>query len=87
MKLIDADACWDRILNGCCYTTEAAIMSTQTVDPVHFAGGCYCKECEYHDTHLNFQNTPTNFICYKHDGIIMPLNGFCSEGVVDETNV
>ena len=49
MRLIDADTCWDRVLNGCCYTTESAIMGTPTIDPVHVAGGCYCVECRYKD--------------------------------------
>lgn len=78
MRLIDADACWDRILNGCCYTTEYAIMGTPTIDPIHAAGGCYCKEC----VKANLLDDKNGYYCIK--GITMPLNGFCSEGRKDE---
>ena len=44
-----------------------------TIDPVHFSGGYYCKEYHYQGTHFDLQNNPTNFICYKHDGVIMRL--------------
>ena len=78
MRLIDADACWDRILNGCCYTTKDAIMDTPTIDPVHAADGCYCKEC----VKANLLDDKNGYYCIK--GITMPLNGFCSEGRKDE---
>lgn len=88
MRLIDADACWDRILNGCC-TTEAAVMNTPTIDPVHAAGGCYCKECKYHDDEV-YPNSEWELHnhqecwCNWWDSV-MPLNGFCSEGRKDDT--
>lgn len=87
MRLIDADACWDRILNGCCYTTEAAIMGTPTIDPVHATGGIYCKEClhsepvEYEDNE-GWVKPMDEYWCNKHKDT-MPLNGFCSEGRKD----
>ena len=89
MRLIDADACLDRILNGCCYTTEAAIMGTPTIDPVHFAGGTYCKEC-LHSEPIEYKFADDwvvpidEYWCNEHK-INMPLNGFCSEGRKDNT--
>ena len=80
MRLIDADACLDRILNGCCYTTESAIMSTPTIDPVHTAGGTYCRECSHSEP--NFMPDDT-YWCNRYN-YIMPLNGFCSEGRKDD---
>ena len=71
MKLIDADACWDRILNGCC-TTEAAVINTPTIDPVHAANACYCKECWYY----------TEWGECKEFGDIMKPDEFCSRGVI-----
>ena len=80
MRLIDADTCWNRILNGCCYTTEAAIMGTPTIDPIHFAGGTYCRECSHSEP--NFMPDDT-YWCNRYN-YIMPLNGFCSEGRKDD---
>lgn len=71
MRLIDADACWDRILNGCC-TTESAVMNTPTIDPVHAANACYCKECYYY----------TEWGECKEFGDIMKPDEFCSRGVL-----
>ena len=71
MRLIDADTCWDRVLNGCCYTTEFAIMGTPTIDPVHAAGGCYCRECSY--------RPPKGTVCQLFGGIITE-DDFCSRG-------
>ena len=88
MRLIDADTCWNRILNGCCYTTEAAIMGTPTIDPIHTADGCYCRECfhselEEHEDNEGWVTQMDEYWCNKHK-INMPLNGFCSEGRKDE---
>lgn len=71
MRLIDAEACWDRILNGCC-TTESAVINTPTIDPVHAANACYCKECWYY----------TEWSECKEFGDIMKPDEFCSRGVM-----
>lgn len=87
MRLIDADACWDRILNGCC-TTEAAVINTPTIDPVHAAGACYCKEC-FHSEQVEYKFADDwvvpieEYWCNKHKDT-MPINGFCSEGRKDD---
>lgn len=91
MRLIDADACWDRILNGCCYTTEAAIMGTPTIDPVHAAGACYCKECLYYEPLRDYPDCSKKLsygYCYywKYEEGESPNevdeNDFCSKGVI-----
>lgn len=48
------------------------------IDPVHVAGGCYCRECE-----KATQGGSGYVWCGKK---AMPLNGFCSEGVCGNTH-
>lgn len=88
MRLIDADICWDRILNGCC-TTEVAIMNTPTIDPVHAANACYCKECQYYEPFRDYPNCSKTLpygYCYywKYEEGESPNeveeNDFCSKG-------
>lgn len=48
MRLIDADAINFRLDKYATpYLTVRDIESAPTVDPVHAAGGCYCRECRY----------------------------------------
>lgn len=54
------------------------ICTLPTIDPVHAAGGCYCKEC----VKANLLDDKNGYYCTK--GITMPLNGFCSEGRKDD---
>ena len=42
-----------------------------TIDPVHAAGGCYCKECRYH--------VPKGTICML-SGMEITEDDFCSRG-------
>ena len=59
MRLIDADAFLDWIDVGhlrnpgevCFCEADVAhmIKSRPTIDPIHAAGGCYCRECRYYD--------------------------------------
>lgn len=92
MRLIDADACWDRILNGCCYSTEAAIMGTPTIDPVYAANACYCKECQYYEPFRDYPDCSKTLpygYCYfwKYEEGESPNevdeNDFCSKGVIN----
>lgn len=89
MRLIDADACWDRILNGCC-TTEAAVINTPTIDPVRAANACYCKECQHYEPFRDYPDCSkilTYGYCYywKYEEGESPNevdeNDFCSKGV------
>lgn len=53
MRLIDADAINFRLDKYATpYLTVCDIENAPTVDPVHAAGGCYCRECE------KFRNYP-----------------------------
>ena len=53
------------------------ICRQPSVDPIHAAGGCYCKECLYKEEDGTV--SLIKYWCNLHD-ITMPLNGFCSEG-------
>ena len=58
------------------------------IDPVHAAGGCYCKVCLHSEPVAYEDNkgwvTPIDeYWCNKHKDT-MPLNGFCSEGRKDD---
>lgn len=90
MRLIDADALIERIeysshdyervridtVTGCLLTDSVS----PTIDPVHAACGCYCKECFHSEP--NFMPDDT-YWCNRYN-CIMPLNGFCSEGRKDD---
>lgn len=91
MRLIDADELIENIkcssyeyervridtITGCLLTD----VVSPTIDPVHFAGGCYCKECFYSEP--NFMPDST-YWCNRCN-CVMPLDGFCSEGRKDGT--
>lgn len=59
------------------------------IDPVHFAGGAYCKECQYHedevypDSEWELHDRQECWCNWRDN--VMPLNGFCSEGRKDDT--
>ena len=81
MRLIDADALIERIkyssheyervridtVTGCLLTNSVS----PTVDPIHAANACYCKECWYY----------TEWGECKEFGDIMKPDEFCSRGV------
>lgn len=83
MRLIDADALIERIkysnheyervridtVTGCLLTD----FVSPTIDPVHAANACYCKECWYY----------TEWGECKEFGDIMKPDEFCSRGVID----
>lgn len=91
MRLIDADALIERIeysshnyervridtITGCLLTDSVS----PTIDPVHAAGGCYCKECVYKEE--STVKNPKDYWCQLRDSY-MNLDGFCSEGRKDD---
>lgn len=86
MPLIDTDTLnvrkYTRWFDDPCdvRTVERMLREAQKVDPVHAAGGCYCKEC-VHAMECVGQNGPGLF-CSKHKGD-WPQVGpgdFCSRG-------
>lgn len=51
------------------------------IDPIHFAGGYYCKECIYStQKYISYDDV---YYCKLYRDL-MPLNGFCSEGRKDD---
>ena len=100
MRLIDADKLNRKkkysfqTVFGCFPKSEWFIkledlFQAPTIDPVHAAGGCYCREC-FHSALEKYEDsagwvTPMDeYWCNEHK-ITMPLNGFCSEGRKDDT--
>ena len=58
------------------------IYRQPSVDPIHAAGGCCCKECLCKECLYKEEDGTVSLIkywCNLHD-VTMPLNGFCSEG-------
>lgn len=54
------------------------------IDPIHAAGGCYCKECKYHEDEVYPEGeweVHDNEECWCNlwDDVVS-LNGFCSYG-------
>lgn len=54
MRLIDADelvaGLQDGFKHGGFYSNNGiitAVNASPTIDPIHAAGGCYCKDCRY----------------------------------------
>lgn len=91
-KLIDARNFFDEY----CYMFKNAASEAELdrisymlgnekqIDPVHFADGCYCKEC-LHSELIEYEHnegwaTPIDEYWYNEHKDTMPLNGFCSKG-------
>lgn len=84
MKLIDADDTLDTIEKYCGdyfnhddqsfdkNAVRIVIKMAETIDPVHAANACYCKECWYY----------TEWGECKEFGDIMKPDEFCSRGVL-----
>lgn len=85
MRLIDADVLmekeYSRLREGEVLhrIPPSHVDAAPIIDPVHAAGGTYCRECSHSEP--NFMPDDTYWCnCYNY---IMPLNGFCSEGRKD----
>ena len=56
------------------------------IDPVHFAGGCYCKECKYYKSYKFPESGRIIYQCYNPSALCLEEckpDDFCSKGVVD----
>lgn len=76
-RLIDANAVeYENIMcsQSQLHWLNAIIEKQPTIDPVHAAGGCYCRECRYlqKDTH--------GLWCFRDYENPLKLDGFCSYG-------
>lgn len=59
------------------------IVESQSVDPVHAAGGCYCRECVYYIKTIDGLSYCTN---YDEGLVLMNDNNFCGCGKLKEAN-
>ena len=50
-----------------------AVEQAPTIDPVHAAGGCYCRECK------RFEGDEFMKYCGEYGGLVKP-DDFCSRG-------
>lgn len=77
MRLVDASG-------AAIYLNQTAceqIKMMPTVDPVHAAGGCYCRECRMRTG----VETKETVLCGYH-GCSMRKDDFCSMGKREENN-
>lgn len=56
---------------------DDCIDKTPTIDPVHTAGGCYCRECIYHESTEGGRD-----YCALHESV---CSEFCGDGKLEET--
>lgn len=82
-RLIDGDALEEKgveFSDTNVYVPIEAVWNAPTIDPVHAAGGCYCRECVYlqQDTH--------GLWCFRDYENPLKLDGFCSYGIRREEN-
>ena len=65
---------------------EKIIDDEPSVDPVHAAGGCYCRECTYAEHLLNGAGKRYELCKYEDvDGVRWP-DDFCSVGEREEAD-
>lgn len=58
------------------YEVVMEIEDAPAIDPVHAAGGCYCRECIYW---ANDRSVPQNCLCLETGNYTDP-DDFCSRG-------
>ena len=84
-NLIDRDIAEDYF--GC---SDWEILAKETlrevplVDPVHAAGGCYCRECMYAEHLLNGAGKRYELCKYEAEDSIRLPDDFCSVGEREE---
>lgn len=93
MRLIDAEALIEKIkysshdyervridtVTGCLLTD----FISPTIDPVHAAGGCYCRECIYYKSYEFPESGRIIYQCYNSSSYLEECkpDDFCSRGV------
>ena len=82
MRLIDIEDlyCSDCECKGRCEDLMCDIKTMPAVDPVHAAGGCYCRECTYAEHLLNGAGKRYELCKYEDEGSIRFPDDFCSVG-------
>ena len=105
MRIIDAEEIMDYLDNCCHYSDNpdydtgygngiavawSKLLETPTIDPVHAAGGCYYRECQYYEPFRDCPDCSKKLsygYCYywKYEEGESPNevdeNDFCSKGV------
>ena len=86
MRLVDADALVKDMVE-CCNrsqfgrsTAKMCVKRAPTIDPVHAAGGCYCRECMYAEHLLNGAGKRYELCKYEDEDSIRLPDDFCSLG-------
>lgn len=88
MRLIDADVLTEEFWKPE-YRTQtrrdfiSVINKFPTIDPVHFAGGTYCKECIYYKPYEFPESGNIIYQCYNSSASYLEEhkpNDFCSKG-------
>ena len=86
MRLIDADyakTLWSNDSN-ISITMRQIFDALPTIDAVHAAGGCYCRECKYKDECIRrIEFIGRNFVLEQNTYEYHPLS-FCSYGQREE---
>lgn len=91
MRLIDADVLmekeYSRLREGEVLhrIPPSHVDAAPIIDPVHAAGGCYCKECKYCKQHHEEQTNETSYKCTKYSFYNFSdrqPNDFCSQGTL-----
>ena len=76
MRLVDADVAPLYLNRDAC--EQIRLMPTE--DPVHAAGGCYCRECMYAEHLLNGAGKRYELCKYEDEDSIRLPDDFCSRG-------
>lgn len=80
MRLVDADAARIYLNAPAC----EQIKQMPTIDPIHAAGGCYCRECRYHRYDEEFDKHYCNEPMGNYGSMAVRPDDFCSYGKTKE---
>ena len=88
VKLIDANVFEKRIKQSTSSksvkTLSLVLLKTQEkIDPIHVAGGCYCKECVYYKSYEFPESNKKIYQCYNQCASYLEErkpHDFCSRG-------
>ena len=89
MRLIDADILmekeYSRLREGEVLhrIPPSHVDAAPIIDPVHVAGGCYCKECIYYKSYEFPESGRIIYQCYNSSSYLEECkpDDFCSRGV------
>lgn len=85
MRLGDLDAL-KKTLNGtgCLYGILHTIIDQEpTIDAIHAAGGCYCRECRF-GRRPNSPDMQDGYVYCQQQSKYKELEAFCSDGELRE---